>query len=922
MPLFARLSRLKIAEKLPIYIVGAGLLVGLSIGISTYMSAATSLEQARRDQLATALAGKRATLRSYLEGIENDLTNLASSTMTRSALSWFSEAWEELGEQPTEELQRIYITENPHPTGQKENLDAGTDGSSYSDTHSLYHPWFRGFLRARGYYDIFLFDADGNLIYTVFKELDYATNLVTGKWRNSDLGNAFRAARDNPVSGHKAFYDFKPYGPSHGAPASFISTPVLDEDGELLGVLAFQMPIERLDGILQNADGLGETGETYLVGDDYLMRSDSRFAEESTILARRVEIDAVRSAIAGDQGIIADIDADGRSIIAAFEPFDFEGTRWAMIAQMATSEIMEPVKQLAWQIVLVGMVVGAILLMLGFLMGRSISRPLQTIVQTIKELAKGNHAEIHGEERADEIGDLTRAMRHVYEKGVEAARLRSALDSCSTMVVMANLRGTIVYANPAVLTYLERFETDIGQEVKGFNARSLVGSDLSQLHPSLGQAGSGTKASSASKNATEVTFGSRRLMVDIGRVVNGAGETIGTVVELTDATSDLAMQAEFARIIDAARGGDFDCQIDLAGVDGVYRELGDGMNQLTRLVTRVTDDLGAMLEAMASGDLRSRVEADYQGKLGQLKDHANRTADELTRIVSEIQGSASEVRNAASEITSGTEDLSQRTEQAASNLEETAASSEEMAATVRQNAENAKNARQLAGNADQSAKTGGDVVEQAINAMSGIEESARKITDIIGVIDEIAFQTNLLALNASVEAARAGEAGKGFAVVAQEVRQLAQRAAQAAADIKTLIQNSNGQVEDGVHLVNQAGEALTKILGSIGQVNGIVEEISNASQEQAAGVQEINGSIASLDEVTQQNSALVEQSTAAARTLGDQSTKLTELLAFFRFDDARTNVQQRHSMSTKRSVKPTAKPSLVSAGGNDDWSEF
>ena len=245
-----------------------------------------------------------------------------------------------------------------------------------------------------------------------------------------------------------------------------------------------------------------------------------------------------------------------------------------------------------------------------------------------------------------------------------------------------------------------------------------------------------------------------------------------------------------------------------------------------------------------------------------------------------------------------------------------------MAATVRQNAENAKSARQLAGNADQTAKTGGEVVEQAISAMSGIEESARKITDIIGVIDEIAFQTNLLALNASVEAARAGEAGKGFAVVAQEVRQLAQRGAQAAADIKTLIQNSNGQVEDGVQLVNQAGEALTKILGSIGQVNGIVEEISNASQEQAAGVQEINGSITSLDEVTQQNSALVEQSTAAARTLGDQATKLAELLAFFKLDNGTTNVQRRHSLSRQRPVEPMAKPTLVSAGRDNDWSEF
>lgn len=922
MTLITRLSRLKIAEKLPIYIVGAGLLVGLTIGVATYLSAATSLEKARRDQLATALGGQRATLSGYLDSIENELVTLAASSMTRDALLWISEAWEELDGQRTEQLQRLYITENPHPSGQKEELDAADDGSSYSDIHGLYHPWFRKFLRSRGYYDIFLFDPDGNLIYTVFKAPDYATNLDTGEWRDSDLGNAFRAARDNPVPDYKAFFDFKPYGPSHGAPASFISTPVLDEDGELLGVLAFQMPIDRLNGILQNADGLGETGETYLVGQDFLMRSDSRFAGESTILERRVEMEAVRRALAGEQGIIPDIDVDSNPVIAAFEPFDFEGTRWALIGQMAKSEVMEPVNQLALRIVLVGTVVGAVLLMLGLLMGRSIARPLQTIVQTISELAKGNQTEIHGGKRADEIGDLARAMRQVYEKGVEAARLRSALDSCSTMMMVADRTGNIVYVNPVSQAYFERFEADVHRQVDGFEARGLLGSDVSRLHPNLDKAISGTGRSSTSNDVAEIVFGNRKLKVNVGPIVNGAGETIGTVVEWTDATSDLAMQAEFARIIDAAKGGDFDQQIDLAGVDGVYRELGEGMNQLTAMITLVTDELGAVLNGMASGDLSRRVKTEFGGKLGQLKNDANRTADELTRIVSEIQGSANEVSNAASEISSGTADLSHRTEQAASSLEETAASSEQMAATVKQNAENAASASQLAGNADQSAKTGGEVVEQAISAVAGIEESAQKITDIIGVIDEIAFQTNLLALNASVEAARAGEAGKGFAVVAQEVRQLAQRSAQAAAGIKTLIQDSNGQVKDGVQFVNRAGEALTAIVESISKVTEIVREISNASQEQAAGVQEINGSITSMDEITQQNSALVEENTASARTLSDQATKLSELLAFFKLDGAKTSPQRQNSVSREMHIEPSVRRSFVSASNDDGWNEF
>ena len=244
-----------------------------------------------------------------------------------------------------------------------------------------------------------------------------------------------------------------------------------------------------------------------------------------------------------------------------------------------------------------------------------------------------------------------------------------------------------------------------------------------------------------------------------------------------------------------------------------------------------------------------------------------------------------------------------------------------MSDTVRQNAENARNANQLADDANQTASHGGQVVEQAMNAMGGIEESARKITDIIGVIDEIAFQTNLLALNASVEAARAGEAGKGFAVVAQEVRQLAQRSAKAASDIKILIQDSNGQVKEGVQLVNQAGSALGEIVTSIDKVAAIVREIASASQEQASGVQEINNAITSMDDMTQQNAALVQESTAAARALSDQAARLSELMAFFKLDDG---LQPRAARAASLVTPAIAQAydAAIDLDGGDGWEEF
>lgn len=392
---------------------------------------------------------------------------------------------------------------------------------------------------------------------------------------------------------------------------------------------------------------------------------------------------------------------------------------------------------------------------------------------------------------------------------------------------------------------------------------------------------------------------------------------------------------EVVQLLELVSHGNFEGRLTLEGKSGIFETLGRHINKLIDKFAQVTEEICHATNAVAEGDLSHRITADYEGRFGELKNNTNRTAERLAEIVAQIQEASGEVDNAASEIASGTTDLSQRTEQAASNLEETAASTEQMAATVKQNAENAKNANQLAEDADQTATKSGGIVQQAVVAMSGIEGSARKITDIISVIDEIAFQTNLLALNASVEAARAGEAGKGFAVVAQEVRQLAQRSAQAASDIKTLIQDSNGQVKEGVQLVNEAGNALGEIVSSIGKVANMVQEISNASQEQALGVQEINGAIANMDEMTQQNSALVEESTAAARALTEQSGKLAELMAFFKLGKS-AMAKQRSSVATGRPIirnpehvtlKGGSKRSTAStpalAGSHDQgWDEF
>lgn len=301
---------LSLAVKLAILIILLAVSGAAAIGVISYLSARDSQRAGIDQSLSIVVDARRDALQAYLDTIDGDLRVLAQSPLARQAVTDFEAAWGRIDGDRTDVLQTLYITENPHPMGQKDALDAADDGSSYSAVHARLHPWFRAFLKERGFYDIFLFDIDGNLVYTVFKEFDYATNLVSGPWAETDLGNAFRAARDGAAESAVAFFDFRPYAPSNDAPASFIATAIKDADGAPLGVLVFQMPIDGINTTMQAAH-MGETGEAMIVGTDRLMRNDSQFSEESTILTRLVDMDAVSRALAGDSGVMDDRDFEG-----------------------------------------------------------------------------------------------------------------------------------------------------------------------------------------------------------------------------------------------------------------------------------------------------------------------------------------------------------------------------------------------------------------------------------------------------------------------------------------------------------------------------------------------------------------------------------------------------------------------------------
>ncbi|MDX3807698.1 MAG: methyl-accepting chemotaxis protein [Bosea sp. (in: a-proteobacteria)] len=359
-------------------------------------------------------------------------------------------------------------------------------------------------------------------------------------------------------------------------------------------------------------------------------------------------------------------------------------------------------------------------------------------------------------------------------------------------------------------------------------------------------------------------------------------ERAASAARLARAQSMEAVVCDVGAVGAAAAAGEFSARLPIEDADEQLQRLVAGINEINAVVDGATTEFAGALSAIAGGDLTSRIETAYRGRFADLKGAINETVDRLSDTVATIQTTSADVGLAAREINMGADDLSKRTEEQASSLEQTAATTEELAASVKASAQASKDAARIADEAMQAAENGGMIAGQAVDAMARIETTSQKISDIIRVIDDIAFQTNLLALNAAVEAARAGEAGKGFAVVASEVRTLAQRSGEAAKDISALISSSNTEVCEGVKLVRQAGDQLARILAASQKVAATIADISAASGEQANGIDEMSQAVAHLDEMTQQNAALSEQSAASANSLSGRIEQLNALVATFR----------------------------------------
>jgi methyl-accepting chemotaxis protein len=736
----AVIGRLSIRKKLPLLISAFSLASVVALMLATALLTRASLTENANQQISATVQERANQLSQWFDSTTGALLTMAAGKQTIDALYTLSSAYSDLNGEAKDILQGAYIAGNPNPVGERHLLDRAEGEEFYHAEHAKFHKTFRSMMEQNGLYDVFLINRKGDVVYTVFKETDFAENLLTGALVDSGLSDVYRRAME-AQPGEVMLSSFAPYAPSAGAFALFMATPVVSEMGVVVGVLAIQLPNKAINAIVKSDHAVGSSTETYLIDQDTLALSDSRFegrfSAGETLEGGEHLTAAPQSGFASYENVTLQ---SGEIGIVATATLRAVNEQWIIVTERASSDIMAEVYALLRTQFFIGALSIAIIFSLSFWIARSITNPLGALNDSIQAVANGDYEKaIPNTDRTDEVG--------------------------------------------------------------------MMASSLDEMR----------------------------------RALQSAGQ----------------LEADRASL----------------------------QKEQSIVVERLTEGLGNL----ASGDLSQPIDEAFPENYEILRGYYNQTVEKMGESIEMIAAATEGIRVQSHEITRAAEELAHRTEVQAATLEETAAAMDQMTASVKSAADGVQEVELIVGEARKQADQSDTVVKEAVAAMSEIEKSSAQISQIISVIDDIAFQTNLLALNAGVEAARAGDAGRGFAVVASEVGALAQRASTAAREIKTLISTSTHHVETGVERVKQAGTALQKIAQRVTHISSLTSTMATGASEQSIGLHEINVGVTQLDQATQKNAAMAEEANAASQIMADGMKELGDLIARFKLRNAVSN---------------------------------
>ncbi|MDR7124923.1 methyl-accepting chemotaxis protein [Pseudotabrizicola sp. 4114] len=953
------------------------LLAGYAAFVLTDMRNALTAQAITGTEGATARAAQR--VDRWFEATERTVTSLARSKQTQDSIQKLSVILRAQGNDAAGFLKRTYVDPNPATGTARDEFDYSSDRSAYGQVHAKVHDIYRSLRREHGFYDVFLFDAEGNLVYTVAKEGDLGQNAVSGDLSKTPLGAAFRRALE-AAPPKAVFEDFASYIYSNGDPAAFLAHAVVDSAGLRIGVVAIQFPSGQLARLVSD---VGYDAETYTFtllganGDYWTNQGDAMVQSRQP-----VQTPQVMAAQRGETGVMQSTTNNvGTTVLAAYRPLEVFDAGWSIVTELDEAQVSAPVREEMRHTLYALGLLGLASLTVGLAISHWIARPLSHLTQATLSMLARQPVEIGFLGRKDEVGELARGLERFRQdqSAADANRMEmlfkgKAFATTSTAMMISDAQGNLLYVNDALISMFREHITDLQKRFAGLDPDRLIGRNISVFHGNHQNNMTMLANLTNGKMESDIEIGEQVFALSISAVEDDDGTRAGFVVvwenvreqrrinaiiaavntaqavlefgldgriltmndvALTDYGYDSAAiigqhvgalfkagkphaEEVLARVI--AQGHVCELQHRVAR-DGSDRFVISNLNIITnrrgeaqRIVAICTDQtaetqfrtatersmqirsaeqqkvveaLRDALGALADGDLSAQIATPFPADYESLRLNCNQAAQSLSDTLAHVAAVTAAILDGASNIAGAAADLSRRTESQAATLEQTAAALDTLTANVRSATDGTLKAGSKVRSAHDEARNNGGVVRKAIEAMAAIEQSSHQISKIISVIDDIAFQTNLLALNAGVEAARAGEAGRGFAVVAAEVRALAQRSSEAAKEIKTLISTSETQVGTGADLVSQSGRAVEAIVSDVAEISSIVQDISQAAQDQSNSLAEINAGVAVLDKVTQQNAVMVEESTAASALLKQEADELSALLAGFNLKDAR-----------------------------------
>lgn len=799
-------------------------------------------------------------------------------------------------------LQYYYIRANENPLGSKDELDTPNDRSAYSRLHASIHPPIRSYLRKFGYYDIFLVDSDsGDIVYSVFKELDYSTSLIDGPFADTNFGRVFRRANEATEPGAFFIEDFEPYWPSYEAPAAFVASPIFD-NGKKLGVAIFQFPIDTLNEVMTDRSGLGDTGETYLVGSDYRMRSDSFLDPENRSLVNSfrnpeqgsVQTEAVESALRGESRVGVLKNYQGEYVLSAWSPFRFETLNWAILSEKNVSEVLNPKDASGSEYYAdFSNTYGYYDLFL--------INPDGEIFYTVAREADYQTNILNGPYADSNLGDAVREA--LANRDVSFADFQPYAPS-----------------NDAPAAFVAKPVLDPEGEIQVVVALQLSDTDLNavmQQRAGMGETGETYLVGDDFRMRSSTRDSNRNLAASFQGTVEENGVQSSTVRAAIAGQSETSTQANyandtvlssFAPLSVFGKTWALVAEIKLsetlqpiwfllivvvllllATILAVLRLSFVLSNSITTPLKRTGD---ALQTIATQQDLTVQLDIYQRDEVGQMAEAMRQMVMNLSAALEHVNRSSAQVQSESESLAVASTELAEKASSQAAALEQVSATVNGMSEQTQQNRQNATQATQVTEAMRRQAREGGAHMQRFSSTMDEIQASTQDITQITDVINEIAAQTRMLAINASIEAARAGVHGSGFAVVAQEVQKLAAQTAESVGQITELIGVSVQKVQGGRAVMEEARQSLEKIVSSSEETAEMMKSIQRAADEQSEGIRQINIALDDLNNATMENSQLSESNANSSEALSAQSEELQRTVANFRLPSSAPQIAQ------------------------------